>query len=143
MKNILKITSLFLLSILSFFSLLNINTNALWWNNSTSIEYCKGNSCGLDQWINAVKTWIKDVDTEWTATNKVQSIVKYLLWFITLIAVIYIIYAGFRILTSSWEDETIKNSKKTIIYVIIWILVIWFAWTIANFAVEIWTSTTK
>jgi len=93
----------------------------------------------LDRWAELAGKWIKDVITTWTFSDNIQSIVIYFLGFITLIAVIYIIYAGFRILTSSGEEEVIKKAKSTIIYVIIGILVIWFAWTIANFAIGIGT----
>ncbi len=116
------------------------NVNWSWFSNDPRAQMPYDNAEGLIQWVELVKWSINDIDTTWTATDKIQEIIIFLLWFITLIAVIYIIYAWFRILTSSGEDEVIKNSKKTIIYVIVWILVIWFAWTIANFAVTIWTS---
>ena len=93
---------------------------------------------GLQQWVDLVKTSVKDVNTEGTFSDSIQNIVKYILWFVTLIAVIYIIYAGFRIMMSSGVEEVIKKSKSTIMYVIIGILVTWFAWTIANFAVTLW-----
>ena len=146
MKKILKIATLFLLSIISIFSFTSINTNAgILGSSDWEIYLCKWNDCGFEQWVILVKEsgidWLDTSDKK--ASDKIQDIVKYLLWFLTLIAVIYIIYAGFRILTSSGDDDTIKNSKKTIIYVIVWILVIWFAWTIANFAFEIWTATTS
>ena len=140
MTKILKVLTLFIFSLTLFIGFWTINTYALWGSDSVQIPYCKGDNCWLDKWVDLVKHWIKDIDTEWKATDKIQDIVKYLLTFITLIAVIYIIYSWFRILTSSGEDETIKNAKKTIIYVIVWILVIWFAWAIANFAVNLWAS---
>jgi len=135
----LKLITLFILTLGLFINTWIINTNALW-SNPEQIYLCSWNKCGLEQWVGLVKTSIKDIDTEWKASDKIQDVIKYLLWFVTLIAVIYIIYAWFRILTSSGEDDVIKNSKKIIIYVIIWILVMWFAYTIANFAVEIWTG---
>jgi len=139
MIKILKILTLFIFSLTLFMSFWNVNAG-FFSDSQTQIEYCKDWKCGLKEWVEQVKTSIKDIDTEGNASDKIQDIVKYLLWFITLIAVIYIIYSWFRILTSSGEDETIKNAKKTIIYVIIWILVIRFAWAIANFAVTIWAG---
>ena len=135
----LKLITLFILTLGIFVNTWIINTSALW-SNPEKIYLCSWDECGLEQWVKLVKTSVEDIDTEWEASDKIQDIIKYLLWFVTLIAVIYIIYAWFRILTSSGEDEVIKNSKKIIIYVIVWILVMWFAWTIANFAVTIWTG---
>ena len=139
-KSMKKILTLIILSFTLLLSFWNFNTYALWGSESAKIPYCKDNNCGVDVWVELVKRWVIDVETEWKATDKIQEIVKYLLTFITLIAFIYVVYSWFRILTSSGEDETIKNAKKTIIYVIVWILVIWFAWAIANFAVIIWTA---
>lgn len=136
MVKFLKIIIIFILSLGLFINYVIINTSALGVSDN-SIIYKAG---WLNEWIELVKTSIKDIDTEWKASDKIQDIIQFLLWFLTLIAIIYIIYAWFRILTSSGEDEVVTKSKKTIFYVIIWILVIWFAYTIANFAVEIWTS---
>jgi len=140
MTKILKILTLFLFSLTLFMNYWTINTYALWGWTDTWISYCKWNSCWIDKWIKLVKWWVKEIKTEWTASDYIQWIVKRLLKYITLIAIIFIIYSWFRILTSSGEDETIKNAKKTIIYVVVWILVIWFAWAIANFAVTLWAS---
>lgn len=106
----------------------------LW--EDAKIPYCQPwEKCWLEDGLELVKSEVNDIEKDSTASEYIQQVVIYLLGFITLIAVIYIIYAGVRILTSSWEEETIKKSKNTIVYVIIWILVIWLAWTIAKFAI--------
>jgi len=141
MKNIYK--KIILLIILLFSSFSFFSTTTYWWVfdwASSEIPYCKWNDCGLEKWVDDVKHWIKDMKTDGNAKDTVQDLVKYILSWVSLIAFIYVVYAWFRILTSSGEDETIKKSKKIIIYVIIWILVIWFAWAIAHFAIEIWRS---
>jgi hypothetical protein len=143
MLKINKIILLFVLSVWILFSFWITNVNAWFiWEigaGNSQIYLCQWDECGFEQWVVLVKdAGIDGIKTEGTATEQIQKVIIYLLWFITLIAVIYIIYAGFRILVSSGEDDTLKKSKSTIIYVIVWILVIWFAWTIANFAVTLW-----
>ena len=145
-----KILLTIILIILSFGLFLN-NSQAkivdiYWivqWN--TNIP-CTAESCTIDSWISAAKSKIKDkwvITDNTTALEYVQKLISYLLTFLTLIATIYIIYAWFRILTSSWEDDVIKNSKKTIIYVIVWIALIWFAYEIAYWAVTMWDEIKK
>jgi len=148
-----KINKIFVIIILIFSNLFLFWINStqaddcgIWWLcwDTDSIRYCKWNNCWLDTGIAEVKENLWDeIEKKDTASQYIQKIVKYALTFVTLIAVIYIIYAWFRILTSSWEDEVIKNSKKTIIYVIIWIVLIWFAYEIAFWATTIWTEAWK
>jgi len=138
-----KIITLFIIFITIFASFWTINTYAtlVGGSETAKINYCDWEPCWLMAWVDMVKKWIKGVPVEWKASDHIQWIVKYLLWYITLIAVIFIIYAWFKILISSWDEEKIKSSKKIIIYVIVWILVIWFAWSIAYFAVDLWNKT--
>lgn len=56
-------------------------------------------SYSLDIGITTVKDSLNDIETTRTFSQYVQDIVVYILGFVSLIAVIYIIYAGFRILT--------------------------------------------
>ena len=142
MLKTLKLILIFILSIWIFTSLWVWTTNWIGaFDDETEkpIYLCDWPKCNFEGWVELASSSVKGVVTDWTATDQIQKIIVYLLRFITLIAVIYIIYAWFRILTSSWEDEVVKAQKKTIIYVIVWIIVIWFAWTIANFAVTIGT----
>lgn len=138
MKKILRIIMLLIL-IISSFGITNAAKGLFDSEDNKKIYLCDGSDCWLEEWVKLVKTSVNWVVTEGTATDHIQKIVIYLLSFITFVAVIYIIYSWFRIQTSSGEDEIIKNSKKTIGYVVVWIVVIWFAWTIANFAVNLWS----
>ena len=150
LKKINKIIVLILLIFSNLFLFWINSTQAddcgIWWLcwNTDSIKYCKWDSCWLTTGMDEVeKNLWNEIEKEDTAVQYIQKIVKYALTFVTIISVIYIIYAWFRILTSSWEDEVIKSSKKTIIYVIIWILLIWFAYEIAFWATNFWTEAKK
>ena len=126
---------------------------------STAIPYCNWEddewnpACWLQQWVdtvgeigglarvkrdangnpvldadgNPVSLWISDF---------IQDIVAYILTFVSLIAVLYIIWAGFQILVGNWEEEKLKKSKTTILYVVLGIVVIWLAWPITNFVIS-------
>ncbi len=101
---------------------------------SPAIRYCDNPwECGLDQWTNIIRGEIDGIETERPLSQYVQDVVLYLLTFISLIAIIYIIYAGFQILIWNGDEEKMKKSKQTIIYVVIWIAIIWLAWPLTLF----------
>ena len=68
-------------------------------SDSTPDAYiCADGECGLDAGIELAKQGINDIEKERTLSEYVQDIVIYLLTFISIVSVIYIIYAGFNIL---------------------------------------------
>lgn len=108
-------------------------------DGNPELEYCKNNDCGLDNGITQLKDNLDDVVTDQKASDYIQNIVKYLLTFLTLIGVIYIIYAWFNILTWAGDEEKAKKSKTIIIFVIIGILIIYLAGPILEFILNILT----
>jgi len=97
---------------------------------------CANEDCSLTTWTELVKDTINDIEKERTFSEYIQDIVAYLLTFISIIAVIYIIYSGFVILTAAWDEEKIKKTKATILHVIIWIVLIWLAYPITLFIIK-------
>lgn len=136
-----KILIIFILMI----SFLQVNASSLF-EEKSSVIYCWNwtSECSLDQWTEIVKKWIDWINTNQSFVDFVQDIVAYILTFISLIAVLYIIYAWFSILVSWWNDEVQKKQKKTIFSIIIWIVLIWLSYTIVNFIVDLaqqgWTN---
>ena len=106
-------------------------------SKSSNVIYCSWDECGLDSWMQAVRDWVDWIEKDRKVSTYIQDIIKYLMTFITIIAVLYIIYAWFKILTSAWEEETQKSQKKTIISVAIWIIIIWLAYSIVDFVIRI------
>ncbi|EKD65997.1 MAG: hypothetical protein ACD_49C00068G0002 [uncultured bacterium (gcode 4)] len=53
-----------------------------------------------------------------------RTIIKFATWFIGILVIILIIYAGFLILTSSWNEDRMKKAKWIFKYIIIWIFMI-------------------
>jgi hypothetical protein len=102
-----------------------------------TVRYCQGDECWVQQGTELIKNSLWDIETDRTASQYIQDIVAYLLTFLALIAVIYIIYAGFNIMIWNGDEEKLKKSRQTIIYVLLWLVVIFLAWPITLFMLNI------
>ncbi len=65
--------------------------------------------------------------------DAVVKVINFVLTFLALIAVIFVIVGGFRILAAGGNEENVTKGRKTIIYAIIGLLVIFFARVIVGF----------
>lgn len=70
---------------------------------------------------------------EATIRETILNALIFVLNFLALLAVIFIIVAGIRLIVSQGEEESKDKAKKTILYVIIGLLVILFARVIVGF----------
>lgn len=121
--------------ILTIFSSFNESSALSIFRDRSEIIYCQDNECSLSEWTKIVKNDLNDIEKNRTTSQYIQDVVAYLLTFITIIAVFYIIYAWFKVLTSAWNDDDVKKSKTTIISVFIWILIIWLSYTIVKWII--------
>ena len=78
-------------------------------------------------------TGLPNVTTTSQAIAKIIDITAKILDFMLLIAVIYVIYAGIRLIVSGGDDGEKDKAKHIIIYVIVGIVVILFARVIVVF----------
>lgn len=108
-----------------------------WETGRPDIPFCQGDDCGFWEGVDAVKDGINDIEKERKFSEYIQDVIGYVLTFVSLLAVAYIMYAGFQILTWNGDEEKLKKSRQTIIYVIIGIIVIWLAWSITSFIINI------
>lgn len=112
-----------------------------WWffddfidSGSPSVRYCDDEwECWLSEGIEVIRPALNDIETERTASEYVQDIIEYLLWFLFLVAVIYIIYAGFQILIAAGDEEKVKKWKSVIVSAWIGLVVIFLAFSIVRF----------
>lgn len=89
----------------------------------------------MDFWLEKIDKWLINGGWWWlveVATN----ILKYLIWLIYLIAIVFGIYAWFQILTSWGDDWKIKKWKQTLIYVVIWLAVLLLSSVIVNWTID-------
>lgn len=66
----------------------------------------------------------------------IMAVIRSFLQFVTLIAVIYCLWAGFQILTAGGEEEKVKTGRKIIINVIIGIVVMWLAYSVVTWVIS-------
>lgn len=70
-----------------------------------------------------------------TIQESIKNIANILLFIIGAVAVIFIIYGGFRYTTSGGDASSTKAAKDTIFYAVIGLMVAIFAFAIVNFVV--------
>jgi hypothetical protein len=63
--------------------------------------------------------------------------------FVSLIAVLYIIYAGFQLMIGAGDEEKMKKTRQIILYVILGILIMWLALPIVRWAINLVTPGTR
>lgn len=104
--------------------------------NPGQISYCSGDSCSIDKWSDAVKTATNGLFADKTIVEFITDTVLYFLGFVTLIGVIYVLYAGFQIMTGGGDEEKMKKARQMIIYVLIGIVVMWMAYWIVTLILD-------
>ena len=146
MKRILSFISIILVTFLISFS----TSNAWWFDISVifwggwwwwwdSIPYCQWSECWLEKGVEAVKD-IDAVETKRSASEWIQAVVKYILWFLMLLATLIIIYAWFVLMLWLWDEEKAKKTKMIMMYAVIWLVIIYLAWPLTDFIFNILNS---
>jgi cytochrome bd-type quinol oxidase subunit 2 len=94
---------------------------------------CAGSDIKItsDPGANACKEINKDNGN--TASGIVKTVINVLTVVVGVLAVIMIIYAGFRYVTSGGNDDAVKGAKNTILYAIIGLVIVALAQIIVHF----------
>jgi hypothetical protein len=119
-----------------------VNAGWLFINNrTTEIPYCQegDDKCWLDGWVAAIED-VNGVETGVSASEYIQVVIMYVLWFMALLAVWIIMYAWLVLLTWVWDEEKAKKTKQIILYAVFWLIIIWLAYPISRFVMD-WLST--
>ena len=88
----------------------------------------------------AINPW-RDVNADLRTADSADIVVQ--LWlgrvlgFLYIAAVIIAIWWGFNILTAAWDEEKVKTWKTVIIQAAIWIVVIFLAWSIIDWLLNL------
>lgn len=131
---------LFLILVTSLAIFLSISTvNGQNWFNYSNQWYdpksylCDGWDCSIKEWINDSKKSLQWNVTDKKVSDYIQDLIVYGLSFVSLIAVIYIIYSGFQVMIWNGDDKKLSDSKKTILHIIIGMIIMWLAYAIVSF----------
>lgn len=71
-----------------------------------------------------------------TLTQIIQTIIKVIIAIAQVLLVIMLLIGGFMYLTSAGNEEQASKARNLIFWAIIGILIVWSAWAIANFAIN-------
>jgi type IV secretory pathway VirB2 component (pilin) len=99
--------------------------------------YCTDGKCSLKQWVDDVGWVVNDLITDVPLSEYAQDIVIYLMTFISIIAVLYIIYAGFQILIGAGDEEKMKKAKNIVLYVTLGIILMWLSYSIVQWILSV------
>jgi len=75
---------------------------------------------------------VNQTDLVWFA-NIVVKVIDWMNSFLWIIVILMIIYAGFLVITSVWDEEKLKKAKSIILYIIVWIFILIFNYLILTF----------
>lgn len=89
--------------------------------------------------FNAAKQCLDDNGNPFTGDSvatSIKKVINILLYIAGIIAVIYVVIAGFRYVTSNGDSGAITKAKNTVIYALIGLAVAVMAYAIVNFVLD-------
>ncbi len=135
MKKILKIVILFPLLGISFLPFANAG---FFEPDTPKAQYCNNEQeCWITKSLTDMKPELKDIEKERKFSVYAQDVVIYVLTFISIIWVVYIIFAWVTLMVWGGGDKTMTKTKNMITYVIIGIFIMWLAFPLMKFLINI------
>lgn len=89
----------------------------------------------ITQWSNLGdigEWWFTDTQTRFEV---IGTVINWILWLVTFVIVLIIIYQGYLLLTKPTDEETMKKLQNNLGYIFIGILIIGAAYLLANFLI--------
>lgn len=125
---------IWILILLNFFQ---ASAGSFFTTDTARISYCQWGECSFERWVSLLRNGLNDIVTNRKFSVYIQDVVIYLLTFVTILGVIFIIYAGFQLMTSWGDEEKYKKTKNIIVYVILWIILMWLAYPIMRWIITL------
>lgn len=90
----------------------------------------------------AVDDWLRWSDS--SADAVIQKFANYFIWLMGLVAVLYMIYGWYLVLTAGWDEAKPKKWKAIIVQAAIWMLIAFLAYSIVQWVTSslFWSATT-
>lgn len=82
--------------------------------------------------------WIWILEIEYDNIPIIYNIMNWIMWLSTFIVLVLILVQSYRMIAKPDDPKNRETLKKTILYVVIWVLVIWATYVISNVLVVTW-----
>lgn len=143
MKKLFKWILTFVLTSFGILSITKMPAMATWdWYNVWTNWYWS--------WLNAHVWW---VNTIWTSNTQeggdariidtIRNAINWILWMLSLIALVLCLRWGFQMLTAAWDESKVKTWTKVLKHAAIWLAIIWLSWLLVSFIFRIVGKTTQ
>ena len=99
---------------------------AVMWNQDKVLNNQKAT------WISWWDTWIGEEMLDFGSIPLIAQIINWVMWLTMFIILVLIIIQGYKMFTKPDDPKNRESLKKTLLYIIIWVLVIWAAYAISN-----------
>jgi len=76
--------------------------------------------------------WMGGEMLEFGSIPLIAQIINWVMWLTMFVVLILIIIQGYKMFTKPDDPKNRESMKKTLLYVIIWVLVIWASYVISN-----------
>lgn len=94
---------------------------------------CRGADLQIDQSVDNCDT---DDSTGKSLSQKIATVINWLSALIGVVAVVMIIFGGFRYITSGGNDTSVASAKKTILYALIGLVIVALSQLIVKFVLQ-------
>ena len=101
------------------------------------------NQDGFTAW-NAGWIWVAwwEAATGGRLIDTIKSFINWMLWLLSLIALVVVLYGGFKMVTAAGDEAKYKEGFKVLKQAGVWLAVIWLAWFVVSIIFWIigWTT---
>jgi hypothetical protein len=80
-------------------------------------------------WISTLGT---DQDRWWWLINVIKNAINWVLWMLSLIALILCLWWWFQIVTAAWDEWKQKKWMSVLKHAAIWLVIIWLSWFVVT-----------
>lgn len=110
----------------------SVCTYSEWWSLASNIEECFRDT-------NLVRSEDLEVTGDWFST-KILNWKNGIAFYLWIFAALWIVFSGFTLITSWWNDEKIWKAKNIFKWTLAWLLVVIFASAIITLVVNLFYS---
>ena len=97
------------------------NTNLYQVQNTDTIEAVGVNTLWVQQW-----------NQNWRLIDVIKNAINWILWMLSLIALVLCLWWWFQIVTAAWDEWKQKKWLSVLKHAAIWLVIIWLSWFVVT-----------